>query len=62
MEADHVSSVALDSASLHIETSDLAALGRTVPEAARRAGARLTGFEPEDESLESVFRYLVRRR
>jgi ABC-2 type transport system ATP-binding protein len=62
MEAEHVSSVALDSAALHIETSDLAALGQTVPEAAQRAGAKLTGFEPEDESLESVFRYLVRRR
>jgi ABC-2 type transport system ATP-binding protein len=59
---DHVGSVAIDGSSLHIETSDLAALGRTVPRVAHEHNIRLTGFEPEDESLESVFRYLVRRR
>ncbi len=59
---DHVSSVAVDGTALHIETSDLSALGRSVPELARSADARVTAFEPEDESLESVFRYLVRRR
>jgi len=62
MTVDHVSSVAVDGAALHIETSDLSALGRSVPELARSADARVTAFEPEDESLESVFRYLVRRR
>jgi len=62
MTVDHVSSVAVDGTALHIETSDLSALGRSVPELARSADARVTAFEPEDESLESVFRYLVRRR
>jgi ABC-2 type transport system ATP-binding protein len=62
MTVDHVSSVAVDGTELHIETSDLSALGRSVPEIARSADARVTAFEPEDESLESVFRYLVRRR
>ncbi len=62
MTVDHVSSVAVDGTALHIETSDLSALGRSVPEIARSADARVTAFEPEDESLESVFRYLVRRR
>jgi len=62
MTVDHVSSVAVDGDTLHIETDDLSALGRSVPELARSADARVTAFEPEDESLESVFRYLVRRR
>lgn len=62
MTVDHVSSVAVDGDTLHIETNDLRALGRSVPELARSADARVTAFEPEDESLESVFRYLVRRR
>jgi ABC-2 type transport system ATP-binding protein len=59
---DSVSSVTIVAGSLHVETSDLPGLGRALPEIARRLDARLTGFEPEDESLESVFRYLVRRR
>jgi ABC-2 type transport system ATP-binding protein len=62
MTVDHVSSVAVDGDILHIETNDLSALGRSVPELARSTNARVTAFEPEDESLESVFRYLVRRR
>lgn len=62
MSADHVSSVEIDGITLHVETNDLAALGRTVPEVSRSTGTRVVGFEPEDESLESVFRYLVRRR
>ena len=62
MTVDHVSSVAVDGDALHIETNDLSALGRSVPEVARSTDARVTAFEPEDESLESVFRYLVRRR
>lgn len=59
---DVVGSVAVDGGRIHVETTDLAALGRVVPRIAEAAGARLTGFEPEDESLESVFRYLVGRR
>ena len=62
LETDVVSSVAVAGSVLHIETSDLAELGRHVPRVARQVDARLTGFEPEDESLESVFRYLVHRR
>ena len=57
-----VGSVRLTGAQLHVETTDLAALGAILPRLAASAGARLSGFEPEDESLESVFRYLVRRR
>lgn len=57
-----VSSVAIDRGTLLVETTDLAALGAAVPDIARRLDARLMSFQPEDESLESVFRYLVRRR
>lgn len=45
-----------------VRTSDIEQLGRMAPVAARDAEARLTGFIPQDESLESVFRYLVERR
>jgi ABC-2 type transport system ATP-binding protein len=62
VEASEVSSVSVSGSILHVETSDLTALGSRVPRVARDLGARLTGFEPEDESLESVFRYLVHRR
>jgi ABC-2 type transport system ATP-binding protein len=58
----HVSSVEIAGPLLHVETSDLGALGRSIPEISRETGSRVVGFEPEDESLESVFRYLVRRR
>ncbi len=59
---DEVSSVSVEGSALHVETGDLGVLGRVVPQVAQAAGVRVTGFEPEDESLESVFRYLVRRR
>jgi hypothetical protein len=54
--------VTVENGTLLVETTDLAALGRAVPDFARRLDARFMSFEPEDESLESVFRYLVRRR
>lgn len=60
--AESVTSVAVAGSTIHIETADLPDLGRRVPRVARDLGVRLTAFEPEDESLESVFRYLVRRR
>lgn len=62
VEADCVTSVAVAGSTIHVETSDLPDLGRRVPQVTRQLGARLTAFEPEDESLESVFRYLIRRR
>ncbi len=62
LEHGHVRSVSLEGDVLHAETTDLATLGRALPRLARGLDVRLTGFQPEDESLESVFRYLVRRR
>jgi ABC-2 type transport system ATP-binding protein len=62
MGVEHVSAVEISGHSLHVETNDLAELGASVPLISRETDTRVTGFEPEDESLESVFRYLVRRR
>jgi ABC-2 type transport system ATP-binding protein len=47
---------------LHVETSDLNDLGHQLLPLACDLDVRLTRFEPEDESLESVFRYLVHKR
>ena len=48
--------------SLIVRTTDIANLGVEAPRIAVDLGARLTRFQPQDESLESVFRYLVERR
>jgi len=53
------SSVTVDGATLHVDTTDAQALGAMIPTVARTERLRLTRVEPEDESLESVFRYLV---
>jgi ABC-2 type transport system ATP-binding protein len=57
-----VSSIEASDDALVIKTGDIAGLGREVPSEAKRIGARLLSFQPQDESLESVFRYLVERR
>ncbi len=59
MGEDSVDGVTIDGTTLSIETNDLPALGTAVPAAAHRLGVHVTGFSPDDESLESVFRYLV---
>jgi ABC-2 type transport system ATP-binding protein len=46
---------------LTVRTSDFGAFTRTVPRLARGAGISLFEFTPTDDSLESVFSYLVRR-
>ena len=46
---------------LTIRTSDYGELTRAIGPAAQRAGAALLEMRPADESLESVFSYLVRR-
>ena len=62
MGTEGVQGVTLDGKRLHVETTDLALLGVLVPRISREHDLRVTAFRPEDESLESVFRYLVRRR
>jgi ABC-2 type transport system ATP-binding protein len=47
---------------IHVESSDAGDLARRLPVLASERGIRLTRVEPVDESLESVFRYLVEGR
>ena len=56
-----VSAVELRDGVLTIRTGDYGALTRAVAPAAQRAGVSLLELRPADESLESVFSYLVRR-
>jgi ABC-2 type transport system ATP-binding protein len=54
--------VQIDRETLHIETSDAGDLARALPRLARESNIGLAKVEPVDESLESVFRYLVEGR
>jgi len=57
-----VFSVEAGPAMLTVRTSDVISLGNATPKLAVECNASLTSFLPQDESLESVFRYLVERR
>jgi ABC-2 type transport system ATP-binding protein len=46
---------------LHVEATDRASFVRLLPRVAQRHGIRLLEVTPADESLESVFSYLVQR-
>ena len=56
-----VEAVELRNGVLSVRTRDYGALTRAVAPAAQRAGVSLLELRPADESLESVFSYLVRR-
>ena len=62
LQAEDINGITMDGARLHVETGDLSRLGNRLPGLVRELGLRITTFKPEDESLESIFRYLVRRR
>jgi len=62
MGQDSVDGVTIDGATMSVQTNDLLALGIAVPALANQLDVRVTGFSPDDESLESVFRYLVAGR
>ena len=47
---------------LAVRTSDYAAFTRAIAPTARDAGVQLFEVRPTDDSLESVFEYLVTRR
>ena len=49
------------SAALHVEATDVSRFVRLLPQLAARHGIRLYEVSPADESLESVFSYLVTR-
>lgn len=59
---DGVDGIHLRRGTLEIETSDARILARRLPTLASEAGVALQRVEPTDESLESVFRYLVGTR
>lgn len=54
--------VQVDGGTVHIETSDAGDLARRLPAIAVDHSIGITKVEPVDESLESVFRYLVQGR
>ncbi len=56
-----IDAVDLHDGVLTVRTADYGALTRAVAPAAQRAGASLLELRPADESLESVFSYLVRK-
>jgi ABC-2 type transport system ATP-binding protein len=59
LDNEAVFGVTVDGNKIHVETSDLAGLGAIIAGLAVDLDVRLSRFAPEDESLESVFRYLV---
>ena len=61
LAAPEIDSVDLHDGTLTVSTRDYGVLTRTVGPAAQRAGVSLLELRPADESLESVFSYLVRR-
>ena len=56
---ESVESVSLDDDAVLVMSRNVASLQRAVPVTARELGLRLTRVEPLDESLESVFSYVV---
>ncbi|MDR9452177.1 MAG: ABC transporter ATP-binding protein [Acidimicrobiia bacterium] len=62
VEHDWVGGINVEGATLHIRSLDAEKLGRALPGLAQSLEIRITRIHPEDESLESVFRYLVEGR
>ncbi|MFP5342836.1 MAG: ABC transporter ATP-binding protein [Candidatus Limnocylindria bacterium] len=61
LDAPAVFGVELTDGVLAVRTSEFSAFSALIAPAARRAGVRLYEVTPTDDSLESVFSYLVRR-
>jgi ABC-2 type transport system ATP-binding protein len=61
MADQSVFAVELTPTGLCVQTAQLGAFRRLIAGASRAAGVRLLEVTPADESLESVFDYLVRR-
>jgi ABC-2 type transport system ATP-binding protein len=62
MERDWVGGITVEGASLYVRSLDAEQLGRALPGLAKAMDVRITRVDPVDESLESVFRYLVEGR
>jgi ABC-2 type transport system ATP-binding protein len=61
MSQPSVFGVEVSDGSLSVRSTDLSTFARTLPRLARAAGVSITEMYPTDESLESVFSYLVKR-
>jgi len=59
IESDGVVGLHVSEGQLRIEASDAGGLARLLPQVALDSAISITNVEPLDESLESVFRYLV---
>ncbi len=59
---EKVAGLRIEGQTVEVSTSDAGALAMALPGAARDAGIRVRQILPADESLESVFRYLVEGR
>jgi ABC-2 type transport system ATP-binding protein len=59
---EKVAGLRIDGQTVEVSTSDAGALAMALPGTAREAGIRVRQILPADESLESVFRYLVEGR
>jgi ABC-2 type transport system ATP-binding protein len=62
LKNEKVAGLRLDGQTVEVSTSDAGALAMALPGTARDAGIRVRQILPADESLESVFRYLVEGR
>jgi ABC-2 type transport system ATP-binding protein len=62
VEGDKVNGLRIDGEAIEVSTSDASRLAMDLPRTAREARIRLLQVLPADESLESVFRYLVEGR
>ncbi len=62
IQAPFVTGVELNGETLHVQSAEPRQFATLLPAAARDAGVRISRVEPEDESLGSVFRYLVTER
>lgn len=62
VEHDWVGGINVEESTLHVRSLDAHKLGRALPALAQTLDVRVTRVDPEDESLESVFRYLVEGR
>ncbi len=58
----YASGVRLERDTIHVEAADPAGLARAIARLAKQHDVIVTRIQPEDESLESVFSYLVHRR
>ena len=59
MSEDSVAGLDIDKTGMTVRTGDYGAFTRTLPKVAVREGIRVRQLLPSDESLESVFSYLV---